>query len=527
MNIDLENISKLIDETNIYTQHTVDTIISKVHKIMYTAATKCKPNVNNKTISTTIYEPELRSCSDISRDISIAEIKKWNDILTSKDTKNLWKEIGWNKNNNYNNNEYPPIEKLANHFKNKSIITEIEYFNPHQDFAYVDILDKPITENEISEASQKLKDGKSSADGWTPKMITAVSGTLFPILFVLFNVIFQYALYPSKWCTTMISAIFKNKGSKSDATNYRPISLVDLLSKLLDFFLLKRFRNWFIAHELQTAYQTGKSCSDHVFLLRTLISHCKRKHQKLFIICIDFEGAFDKVSRHILFKKLKLFGAGGIFILCLMSIYQITDCVIFQGETSFSYHLLAGIKQGLPLSPWLFLFYVNDIFDYFDAIYGHDHVLEALHILIHADDTTILANSRASAEQKVKSLLNYCTLNAISLQISKCEFIAINGDRNDQIDIQIPKGKIRNVKHVKLLGSHFSQSGRIMDDLELHMNKRCVSVHQFYNWIRSNKLAPIPVKLKVMQACVSTSLLYNCETFADKLPENIEKPIYQ
>ena len=50
-----------------------------------------------------------------------------------------------------------------------------------------------------------------------------------------------------------------------------------------------------------------------------------------------------------------------------------------------------------------------------------------------------------------------------------------------------------------------------------------VSVHQFYNWIRSNKLAPISVKLKVMQACVSSSLLHNCETFADKLPDNLER----
>ena len=46
----------------------------------------------------------------------------------------------------------------------------------------------------------------------------------------------------------------------------------------------------------------------------------------------------------------------------LIAVYTIGDCIIYQKDTSFTYHLLAGIKQGLPLSPWLFLFYINDIF---------------------------------------------------------------------------------------------------------------------------------------------------------------------
>ena len=88
---------------------------------------------------------------------------------------------------------------------------------------------------------------------------------------------------------------------------------------------------------------------------------------------------------------------------------------------------MAGIKQDLPFSPWLFLFYINDFFDYFKRIYRYNGILETIHLLIHADDTTLLAISRESAEQKFKTMLEFCKENHISLQISNCEFIIING----------------------------------------------------------------------------------------------------
>ena len=286
--------------------------------------------------------------------------------------------------------------------------------------------------------------------------------------------------------------------------------------------MLDRFIQWFTPHDCQSAYQKFLSAADPVFLLRILIRYCKIRKKKLFIIAIDFEGAFDKVSRHRLFNKLQLFGVGSIFLSCLIAIYVFTDCTIYQTETSFTYHLMAGIKQGLPLSPWLFLFYINDIFDYFDGIFGRDGLLETLHLLIHADDTTILASSREKAEQKFRSMLAYCRLNHISLQVSKCKFIVINGDESDFEPLVFEGERIENVPFLPLLGSHLSQTGKLEDDLDLHVSKRYIAVHKFFNFIRANKLAPIPVKLKVLEACVASSLLHNCEAFGSKVPKQLE-----
>ena len=87
-------------------------------------------------------------------------------------------------------------------------------------------------------------------------------------------------------------------------------------------------------------------------------------------------------------------------------------------------------------------------------------------------------------------------------------------------------GTIRHVAHVTLLGSHLSESGNIKDDLKLHMKHRYLPVSKFFNFLRTNKLAPTAVKLKVLEACVASALLHNCEAFGDSIPDDLESLYY-
>ena len=324
---------------------------------------------------------------------------------------------------------------------------------------------------------------------------------------------------------SMVNEIFKNKGESRYAEYYRPISLVQLLAKLYDIILTSRFTKWFTPSDAQTAYQTGKSTADHVFLLRCLIQQAKRHKQTLYVIAADFDGAFDRISRSVLIRKLIPFGAGTVFVSCIASMYMCTENIIFRGNSHVTYELFSGIKQGLPLSPILFIFYINDIFDLFDGIYGRslDNIYKLIHILVHADDVTLLATSRENAISKLKTLAHYCKLNYIIPQISKCEFLTINGDnKTDKKPLPFGDSLLKHVEKLTLLGSHISVSGLLKDDLELHMAKRYSSCIKFYNFCRENKLAPISVKIKVLKACVINSLLYNCETFGNRIPKGLE-----
>ena len=136
-----------------------------------------------------------------------------------------------------------------------------------------------------------------------------------------------------------------------------------------------------------------------------------------------------------------------------------------------------------------------------------------VHVLMHADDATLIAATRDLAVSKLKHLLQYCNLNCIIPQYSKCEFIAINGDTSDVEPIPFSDKELKSVSHLGLLGSHLAAIGLLVDDLKLHMVTRYKACIKYFNFLRSNQFAPLFVKIKVLKACVINSLLYNCETF--------------
>ena len=231
-------------------------------------------------------------------------------------------------------------------------------------------MDKCITRDEVNDAINKLKYDKSTGDGWSKYILTSLNADILLMFTTLLNVIFASHKYPTIWRSTIIRATYKLKWLVRNACNYRPISLIKMSAKVFDLILVKTFNSWFTPHDCQSAYQRKRSCADHVFFLRCLIHHVIKKKEKLFLIAIDFDGAFDSVLRSTLLKKLILFGAGTTFVLSLASIYTSTKYTLFHDKLSKDYFLHAGIKQRSPLFPMLFLFYIDDIFQFFDTI-GH------------------------------------------------------------------------------------------------------------------------------------------------------------
>ena len=269
--IELQKLNQELENVSEHTQSSVDRIIDTLNETISKTARSCeiKPNEESHTEASL---DENRSIDQISADISRKEIESWNALIENNNPIEFWKKINWKDDKAHENLRYPSAEALGEHFQEKSNIKDEIPFSFNDEGTYVPELDDPISTEELDKASKRLKE-KATADGWSPRLVTSLSSVIFTILTILMNVILQKAIYPSLWRITIVCAIFKNKGSSLLAKFYRPISLVQLLSKFFDFVLLDRFMKWFKPHDCQTAYQDEKTSADHVFLLRSLI-HC-------------------------------------------------------------------------------------------------------------------------------------------------------------------------------------------------------------------------------------------------------------
>ena len=532
-------------------QERLNLVVESLSTKLYTAASTCesKPEIPPSTTAEytesmvdadrVLHEYSSGLCSWEPWDTSRREaaglisdmyyssmIRSWNETLASNDAKKIWEKIDWKGNCNNENvsEEFPELEDLAKQFQSKDAGEDENLLDIDFGDAEVPVLDNEISFEEVNKASTKLKEGKATSDGWVPKMVTEIKDQLFPILLIIFNLILTCRIFPTKWWYAVVIPLFKNKGLRSVAKFFRPVSLVEMLAKLFDFILLNRFMQWFVPHDMQTAYQNGKSSGDHIFFLRGFIEVCNLTKTKIYITAVDFDGAFDRVKRSTLLRKLVAFGASSLFVACLANLYSVSGNYIYDNGASITYMLFSGIKQGLPLSPYLFLFYIDDLFEYLDRIFSGDqsNVFNKLHILIHADDANLIAMTRELMIRKLTSMLEYCKLNSVILQASKCFFLVINGSLEDQKSLQIAsEDPITHQNHLEILGSHIS--GVVKIDLELHFKKRFKNVIKYFNYIRANRIAPVCVKLKVLKSCVASTLLYNCQAFGPNLPAGMNE----
>lgn len=284
-----------------------------------------------------------------------------------------------------NDSSYPPLQDLnSNEFvsdsKQKASLFN-DFFLSHSDIdtsnvrlpavqvdTEIKLSDIIVTDQEVKDLIQILDTSKSTGcDEISPKLVSIAGDSIVSPLTRLFNLCLHKNKLPSLWKKANVIPIHK-KDEKDKLNNYRPVSILPVLSKIFERVIFKHVYNFFHEHKLLSNHQSGFRPNDSTvnqlaYLYHTFSQALDNKKDLRIVFC-DISKAFDRVWHDGIIFKLHQMGISGN-LLCLFKDYlnERQQRVTIRGQSSDWGYIRAGVPQGSVLGPLLFLVYINDIVD--------------------------------------------------------------------------------------------------------------------------------------------------------------------
>ena len=329
------------------------------------------------------------------------------------------------------------VDKMNNYFIN--VAENLAEKIPKPTTKYQDYLNNPnehsiflaeVVPHEIDEIIKSLGSNKSGdLYGITSNIVKLGGPVLTQILTILFNKSLSNGVFPSPLKNAKVVPIHKGD-SIFELSNYRPISLLPIFSKILEKIMYSRVISFVKKHNLlyqyQFGFQHGMSTEFAVNSLVNNIVKCLENKQVGFCILLDFAKAFDTVNHDILLNKLEYYGIRGIalnwFKSYLSDRMQCTEIGDTQSKLSFIKH---GVPQGSILGPLLFLLYINDI------------VMSSpvFKFILFADDTSLFYSHKNKHDavdilnSELSKISQWLAANKLSLNVSKSKLLVFSNKK--------------------------------------------------------------------------------------------------
>ena len=319
---------------------------------------------------------------------------------------------------------------------------------------------RPVTTTDIEKVILSLKNKSSDTKTVPAKILKHLHVIIAPVLKSIINKSFESALFPDNLKIAKVVPIFKD-GQKTNCSNYRPISILPVISKIFEKCAHKQLYDFFQLHNIlvreQYGFRSGKSTTNAIVnFLNYLYQHLDKRYH-IFSIFLDFSKAFDCVNHTILISKLRHYGVRGLALEWIISYLTNRQQYVVVGDAASSMvPIKTGVPQGSILGPLLFLIYINDL----------AKVTNFFKFILYADDSTLsckftpdaLPNIHNEINNKLEIVSNWLTANKLSVNISKTKYILFSYKNKIEIPtIKIGQGTINSIDHIKFLGVYIDQ----------------------------------------------------------------------
>ena len=389
-----------------------------------------------------------------------------------KDPQRFWSLIKFNNKANSFNNEIKAaawldyFESLL-YKENQEALSMLDLSMFDINSNSEELLNSPISNEEILRSIYKLKEGKAQGiDGVGAEFYKHTCLEITPILNILFNKILASGDIPDSWCQSIIVPLYKS-GSRNDPSNYRGISLLNVLYKIFSGIITHRLDTWAdeynVISEAQAGFRAGYSVIDNIFSLQSIIQkYITRSYGRVYVLYVDFQKAFDSLVHVRMFHSLLKAGANGQIIKVLISMYSKLDAYIKVPQTElisnsstlnmnqnynrapcrFKYsnknstpgiplagpiHCNIGTRQGDLSSPKIFSLYINDLETHLKrhcnkGIFITNDVPDVF-CLMFADDVACCADTVVNLQRQLNSISTFCEETGMTVNLNKSEII--------------------------------------------------------------------------------------------------------
>lgn len=462
--------------------------------------------------------------------------------LRRKNPREFWKI--WNKTKNTDVGNIT-TESLFNFFKeinrNNFNGENLEINNDLCEERSNSFLNERITAEEVLKAVKNIRNNKAPGDDMIiNEYIFSSVDRMIDIYVYLFNIVFETGILPEAWLIGNIIPIFKNKGSRLEPQNYRPITLLSCIGKIFTSILNTRLCDYLddlsILLENQAGFRQGYSTTDHIFSIYALFELLKLKKKKLFCIFVDFEKAFDFVQRNFLLFKLLQNNINGKFFRVIQNMYQdIKSRIVHNNEKSAFFSSEIGVRQGENLSPALFALYLNDLQQFLEErdLCGVQSISSDLEnelmvyfkifLLLYADDTVLLSENSDDLQEILNTFVEYCDKWQLKINITKTKALVFSKGRiSNNLKFLIGNREIEIVKQYKYLGVYFSKSGSFLATRKYLCEQATKAMYGVLKKCRENNLS-IDCQMDMFDKIVMPILLYGSEVWGFENLDMLER----